>query len=843
MSKKEKKATKESKQFKKPVSKFSIILFWILGLSPFLFILYLRYVQTDNDSLPSVSMLENQEELLATTIFADDGMTVLGKYFTINRTSVPYNEISPYVISALISTEDERFENHSGIDAKAVGRALANMGEAGGASTITQQLAKLIFTLKERDERRAAQSDGIGPTEEEQRIAKMNGIERRLYEKVKENVIALRLEKRYTKNEILTMYLNQFDFLQNAVGISSASRVYFNKNAADLSPDEAAILVGMCKNPGLYNPYGFTVKDYSSRISARKNISKDQVTIEEMNAERETDSLRAINRRNTVLYKWYENSKKDNPALTSKITKEQYDSLKALPIVTDYQSVDHKEGLAPYFRESLRGKITDILNEKLDNGKHRYTKVNGEPYSIYNDGLKIYTTINVDIQKHAENALVKHLKNNIQEPFTKNNHRTDKYPFAYDIKESSIESLMNSARKRSTRYRNMRKRDVSTKEAIASFDKPIAMKVFSWKGDIDTVMTPNDSIRYYKNVMRAGLVSIEPQTGFIKAWVGGPDINHFSYDHVAQGKRQVGSIIKPFIYSAGMQFGVITPCETTPNISYCVDTQTGAGVEDMTQWCPKNSGSKMDGKPVQFQNGLANSMNNITVAVMSKMGGVAGPRAVAKLMSDLNINVRPEDIVPAMCLGTMDLSLLEMVGAQSAFVNGGIYTEPTSIIRIEDRNGNVIFEHQPVAREAMSEELAYATLSMMQKVITQGTGASLRGTWRGDWGGITQPTAGKTGTTQNNSDGWFMGLTPDLVTGVWVGAEDMAIRFRSMEWGQGARLALPIYGYMMQDVYKDPKIHISTGEFEVPFGYASSMYNCSNKSGSDDGQKVPDFGW
>ncbi|WP_107037346.1 transglycosylase domain-containing protein [Brumimicrobium mesophilum] len=840
MSKKVAKAKKEDTHFKKPVARIFIILLWIVGLVPFLFILYLRYVQTDSESLPSVSMLENQEELLATTIFADDGMTELGKYWTINRTSVPYNEISPYVISALISTEDERFEDHSGIDAKAVGRALANMGEAGGASTITQQLAKLIFTLKERDERRASRADGDGPSDEEKRIANMNGIERRLYEKVKENVIALRLEKRYTKNEILTMYLNQFDFLQNAVGISSAARVYFNKSASDLSREEAAILVGMCKNPGLYNPYSFTVKDYSDRLSARNNISKDQVTEEAMAEERASDSLRAINRRNTVLFKWYENSKKENVSLTSTITKEQYDSLKALPIVTNYQSVDHKEGLAPYFRESLRGKIADILSEKLDNGKLRYTKTNGEGYSIYNDGLKIYTTINVDIQKHAENALVKHLKKNIQEPFTKNNHRTDKYPFAYNIKDESIASLMNSARKRSIRFRSMRKNGASVKEAVASFDKPVSMKVFSWNGDIDTVMTPNDSIRYYKNIMRAGLVSIEPQTGFIKAWVGGPDINHFSYDHVAQGKRQVGSTIKPFIYSAGMQFGVITPAETTPNISYCVDVQTGSRPEDMKQWCPKNSGSKMHGEPIPFEKGLANSMNNITVAVMSKMGGVAGPRAVAKLLSNLNINLREEDVVPAMCLGVMDLSLLEIVGAQSAFVNGGIFTEPTSIIRIEDRNGNVIFEHQPVSREAMSEELAYATLSMMQKVVTQGTGASLRGTWRGDWGGITQPTAGKTGTTQNNSDGWFMALTPDLVTGVWVGAEDMAVRFRSMTWGQGARLALPIYGYMMQEVYKDPKIHISQGEFEVPYGYANSMYNSKSKSGTgtDD---TPDF--
>src|SRR5690554_2321799 len=837
-----KKAKTEKPQFKKPVSTGLIVLLWLVGLIPFLFIVYLRYVQTDNESLPSVSMLENQEELLATTIYSDDGITELGKYWKVNRTSVGYNEISPYVVSALISTEDERFVDHSGIDAKAVGRALANMGEAGGASTITQQLAKLIFTLKERDERRQAQRDDAGPTEEEKRLEKMSKIERRLYEKVKENVIALRLEKRYTKNEILTMYLNQFDFLYNAVGISSASRVYFNKKASELSPEEAAILVGMCKNPGLFNPYGFTVTNYEDRIARRKNISNDQVTIEEVVAEREKDSIRTIKRRNVVLYKWYENSAKDNPALTSKITKAEYDSLKQLPITTDYQTVDHKEGLAPYFRESLRNTIANILTEKQDNGDLKYRKSNGDAYSIYEDGLRIYTTINVDIQKHAENALIKHLKKNIQEPFTKNNLRTAKYPFAYDIKDQVIENLMNSARKRSERYIKMRALDVPDKEILASFEKAVPMKIFSWNGEIDTIMTPNDSIRYYKNIMRAGLVSVEPQTGFIKAWVGGPDINHFAYDHVAQGKRQVGSTIKPFIYSAGMQFGVITPCETTPNISYCVDVQTGSRPEDMKSWCPKNAGAKMDGKPVAFEEGLANSMNNITVSVMSRMGGVAGPRAVAKLMRDLNINVREEDIVPAMCLGVMDLSLLEMVGAQTAFVNGGIYTQPTSIIRIEDRNGNVIYEHQPIAKEAMSEELAYATLMMMQKVVTTGSAASLRGTWRGDWGGVTHPTAGKTGTTQNNSDGWFMGLTPDLVTGVWVGAEDMAVRFRSMEWGQGARLALPIYGYMMQEVYKDPNIHISTDNFEEPYGYSNSMYNCDNKSNSGSSNIDPEFG-
>jgi penicillin-binding protein 1A len=835
------KKVKEKPKFRRPISNALIIIVWLVGLLPLFGILYLRYVQTDDENLPSEAMLENQEELLATTVYTDDGLTELGKYWKVNRTSVNYDEISPYVISALIATEDERYEEHSGIDPKAVARALINMGEAGGASTITQQLAKLIFTLAQREAKRNAELQGDGKTNEEKATEKMSVLEKRLYEKVQENIIALRLERRYTKREIITMYLNQFDFLYNAVGIASASRVYFNKTPIDLNPEQAAILVGMCKNPGLYNPFAFKTRNYRGIIASNNKVKPSEVSDSQVVKERAEDSLRAVERRNVVLFKWRENSEKNNPALTSVISEKEYDSLKALPIITDYQTVDHKEGLAPYFRESLRSELANILSAKDEKGNYKYTKTNGEPYSLYEDGLKVYTTIDPNIQKHAENALKKHLKKNLQEPFTKNNKRSKKYPFAYNIDDKIVEQMMNSARKRSVRYKSGINNGKAKDEVLKEFEKPVQMKVFSWDGEIDTVMTPNDSIRYYKNIMRAGLVSIEPQTGFIKAWVGGADINHFNYDHVRQGKRQVGSTIKPFIYSAGMRFGVITPCETTPNISYCVDVQKGPEESDMVSWCPGNSGDELDGKPITFAKGLANSMNNITVAVMARMGGTAGPNAVAKLMRDLNIEIRDADIVPAMALGVMDLSLLEMVGAQTAFVNKGIFTKPTSLMRIEDRHGNIIYDHTPQSKEVMSEELAYATLTLMRNVVLNGTGASLRGTWRGDWGGVTQPTAGKTGTTQNNSDGWFMGLTPDLVTGVWVGAEDMAVRFRSMQWGQGARMALPIYGYLMQEVYKDPNIHISTEEFKVPFGYENSIYNCNNKSQNNNNQELPDF--
>lgn len=827
-------------KFNNKLSNAIVISIWFIGLIPLFAILYLRYIKTEGENLPSVALLENQEEMLATTVFAGDGITELGKYWKVNRSSVNYNEISSNVTSSLISTEDERYEEHSGIDAKAVGRALANMGKSGGASTISQQLAKLMFTLKERDDRRNAQLDGQQETEEEKMMRGMGKYEKRIYEKVKENIIALRLENRYTKKEIITMYLNQFDFLYNAVGIASAAKVYYNKEPKDLLAEEAAMLIGMCKNPGLYNPYGFKVKNYRRRIAHEKGISPEDVSLEDVKASKDRDSLRAVDRRNTVLYKWYENSKKDNPALTSKITKEEYDSLKQIPLYTNYQTVDHKEGLAPYFRESLRNEIRTLLAEKNTDGSYKYAKSDGKPFDIYEDGLKIYTTIDPKMQLYAEQAVAKHLGETLQKHFSKNNSKTKNYPFDNRINDEKVNQLLNSAMKRSERYRRGIEAGQSDSDVRSEFNEPSEMKIFSWQGEIDTVLTPMDSIRYYKNFLRAGLISIEPQTGFIKAWVGGADIHHFGYDHVKQGKRQVGSTIKPFIYSAGMRFGVVTSCETTPNIKYCVDIQNGSNSSNMKSWCPQNSGAKMNGEPISFRKGLAQSMNNITVAVMARMGGTAGPSAVAKLMRDLNIEIRDEDVVPAMCLGVMDLSLWEMVGAQCAFVNKGIYNKPTALLRIEDRNGNLIYEAIPQSKEVMSEELAYATVDIMKDVINGGTGGSLRAASR-PWGGITQPMAGKTGTTQNNSDGWFMGLTPDLVTGVWVGAEDMAVRFRSMEWGQGARMALPIYGYLMQKVYADKSIKLSNGDFEVPDGYASSPFNCRNLNNSN--SPIPDMGF
>jgi penicillin-binding protein 1A len=741
------------------------VLVWLAVILPFL-VIYFMLGQA-RPTLPTYETLENPPDMQASIVYSDEGEE-LGRYWKINRKNITYNAISQNVFSALIATEDERFYSHSGIDARAIGRALSGfaVGESkGGASTISQQLAKLLFTDPAKSKWQ------------------------RLRQKFGENILATRLERSYVKEEIITMYLNRFDFLYNAVGIATAAHVYFNKTADQLSIQEAAMLIGMCKNPSYYNP--------------RKNPNT------------------ALNRRNVVLHQWYKNS--DNEGVTVKLTEQMYDSIKALPIELDYQGADHKRGPAPYFREILRRDVQSLLAEKNADGSLKYKKNDGTKYDIYEDGLRIYTTINIRMQQHAENAMEKHLKETLQPEFDKNNKRTKNFPFSNNLNENQVNALMNSAIKRSDRYRLAKQAGKSDAEIKKEFDTPVEMTVFSWNGDIDTTLSPRDSIRYYKNFLRAGLLSIEPQTGFVKAWVGGIDFDHFAYDQVKLGKRQVGSTIKPFVYSAAIRFGVTSPCTKYADISYCVDipvtpTQTKS-------WCP-DPGTKLTGEMISVKRALANSLNNITVKLMAEMGATQGPQAVAQLMRDLGIEIRNEDIVPAMCLGIMDLSLFELVGAQAAIANKGIYNKPQVIMRIEDRNGKVIYEGIPESKESMNEHLAYTTITMMKGAIDGGTGGSLRAAWR-PWGGLTTPIAGKTGTTQNNSDGWFMGLTPDLVTGVWVGAEDRAVHFRSMEWGQGARMALPIFGHYMKSIYNDSKIKISTGDFEAPENYDRSIFNCS----------------
>lgn len=820
MAQKSKGPAKES--FSPKQHKRATIAYWLLATFPLYFIGALLLFQSE-DNLPPVAMLDNPPELLASVIIADDGETELGRYWKINRTSVEYRKISPNVTDALIATEDERFHEHSGVDFRAIGRAIINVGGAGGASTITQQLAKQLYTLQLRDRMELARANGEDVEASSGRIGRMWT---RLNEKARENIIATRLEARFTKEEIITMYLNQFDFLYNAVGISNASKVYFNKKPSSLSKEEAAMLVGMCKNPALYNPYTFKIKNYRLSLARNKGVEPSAITAAEISEARSADSLRALTRRNQVLMQWLKNSDEGNEALRQKLTQAEYDLLSKKPLITNYQVVDHKRGIAPYFRESLRNEVTELLQTKNADGSLVYKREDGLPYDIYRDGLRIYTTLNADMQAHAEYALERHLKDEMQPLFDKNNKSAKNWPFSNSLTDDEVNSILTSSMRRSDRYRMLSDAGLSEDEIRKNFNEPTQMRVFSWKGERDTIMTPMDSMRYYKSFLQAGLISIEPSTGFIKAWVGGANIDHFAYDHVKLGKRQVGSTIKPFVYASGITMNVVKPGLVIPNINYCVELYDPSGNPD-GQWCPRNSDGSGKGGTVSIQKGLAMSMNNVVVYVMKQMGALAGPKTVAKLMRDMDIELQDRDIVPAMCLGSMDLSLYELVGAQSTFVNKGIFNKPTSILRIEDRSGHVIYSAKTVSKEALNEHVAYTILKMMKGVIQGGTGSRLRG--GAAYGGIAYPTAGKTGTTQNNSDGWFVGLTPDLATGVWVGAEDRGVRFRSTDLGQGARTALPIYGYYMNKVYKDPKIAISTTDFEAPRNFDNTVFNLTGE--------------
>ena len=461
-----------------------------------------------------------------------------------------------------------------------------------------------------------------------------------------------------------------------------------------------------------------------------------------------------------------------------------------------------------------------MLREKNEDGSFKYKRTDGMPYDLYSDGLKIYTTIDPNMQQYAEEAVERYLKEDLQKQFDRNNKGLKNWPFTNSVSDEQVAGIMKSARRGAQRYLSLQAQGYSENEILKNFKTATPMRIFSWKGEIDTLMTPDDSIRYYKSYLHAGLVSIEPQTGFVKAWVGGANFDHFAFDHVKQGKRQVGSTIKPFVYATALAMGVVKPCMTFEPGSYCVDLMDASGNIN-GRWCP---GGEAAGS---VQDGLALSSNPTTVAVMSRMGGYAGPKTISKLLKDVDINLRPEDEVPSMCLGVMDLSLYEMVAAQCIFANNGIYNRPTTIMRIEDRSGNVIYSAKNVSKEVLNANVAYETLKMMKGVITRGTGGSLRS--GRSWGNILAPTAGKTGTTQSNADGWFMGLTPELVTGVWVGAEDRSVRFRSTDQGQGARTALPIYGYYMQKVYKDPVIALSTTDFDVPASYDPKQFQCTGQ--------------
>lgn len=799
--------------------------FWAFALLPFFLVAGLLLLQSEDD-LPPVSMLDNPPELQASLILAKKSVkedTVIGRFWQVNRTSVKYREISPFVTDALISTEDERFLKHSGVDFRALARSFTSFGRSGGASTIPQQLAKLLFTLQQRQREELALASGAKL--EIPYVGGILGKFRRVSEKARENIIAKRLEERFTKEEIITMYLNQFDFLYNAVGIENASRVYFNKSPKDLTKSEAATLIGLCKNPTLYNPYSYQIRNYRAKIAENKGISPSEVSKDDILAARSKDSLNAHKRRNQVLFQWLKNSEKGNEALRTKITRAEFDRICKEPIIIRYRSLDHKEGMAPYFRKELRTEVQSILLAKKTDGTFKYLREDGNPYDIDADGLRIYTTLNPTMQRYAEYAVERHIKDELQPQFDINNRGLKNYPFSNSIKQEVVEEIMTSARHNSDRYKKYVALGLSESEINKEFNVPVEMTVFSWNGERDTIMSPNDSIRYYKAFLHAGLVSMDPTTGFVKAWVGGVNFKHFGYDHVRQGKRQVGSTIKPFVYAAALSMKVVNPCTGFSANEYCLNLVDHNTNEVVGQYCPAGPAAP------SVRDGLAQSSNKVTVAVMGRMGAfnpvqkTGGPYQIEKLLKKMEINLHPNDVVPSMCLGSMDLSLLQMVAAQCVFPNNGIYVRPTFIERITDRNGKVIYSATEHREQALNATVAYEMLQMMKGVINFGTGGSLRG--GRSWGGITAPTAGKTGTTQNNSDGWFVGITPELVTGVWVGAEDRAVRFKSMTWGQGGRMALPIYGYYMQRVYKDPVIALSTRDFEAPSDYDPAVYDCT----------------
>lgn len=691
-------------------------------------------------AMPSFEDLENPESNLATEIISSDGVTI-GKFYNENRTPIKYQDLPPHLVKALIATEDERFYEHSGIDAKRTFGAAAKLGQNGGASTISQQLAKQLF-------------HGEGS----------KFFLFRVIQKVKEWIIAIKLERQYTKDEIIAMYFNVYDFNNYAIGIRSASKTYFSKEPKDLTIDESAMLVGMFKNSSLYNPV------------------------------RNPQGVK--NRRNVVLSQMLK---------SHIITESQKESLSKLPIKLDFKLQTHKEGLATYFREYLR--------EYMKNWVKENKKPDGTDYDIYTDGLKIYTTIDSKIQEHAEEAVQAHMKN-LQQEFFAQQKDNKNAPFL-NITADETKRIMTQAMHNSERWRIMKDMDKTEEEIAASFEVKTKMKIFSWKGPIDTLMTPMDSIRYYKHFLQAGVMSMEPQTGHIKAWVGGIDYKYFQYDHVGQGARQVGSTFKPFVYATAIEQLGMSPCDSIIDSPFMIHK----GRHNVTaDWEPKNSDHQYRGM-VTLKKALALSINTVSAKLIDK----TGPEAVAALTKKLGVKSNIPN-QPSIALGAVEITVEDMVAAYSTFANQGVYIKPQFISRIEDKNGVVLYEPVPETHDVLNKDIAYAVIKLLEGVTETGSGVRLRtqGGGSGDnrWTGypyvFTNPIAGKTGTSQNQSDGWFIGMVPNLVTGVWVGCEDRSARFKGITYGQGATAALPIWGYMMKKCYEDKDLLISKDPFERP---------------------------
>ncbi|WP_300703165.1 transglycosylase domain-containing protein [Bacteroides sp.] len=715
--------------------------------------------------MPPVEDLENPNYKFATEVLSEDGK-VLGtySYSKENRVYIGYGDLSPNIINALIATEDVRFTEHSGIDAKALFRALVKRGvfmqkNAGGGSTITQQLSKQLYSPS------------------------ADNIIERLFQKPIEWVIAVKLERYYTKEEILTMYLNKFDFLNNAVGIKTAAFTYFGSEPKDLKIEEAATLIGMCKNPSLYNPVRF-----NERSRGRRNVVLDQMR------------------------------------KAGYITSEECDSLQALPLKLVYNRVDHKEGMATYFREYLRGVLTakepnksdyrgwqmqkyyedslDWVNNPLYGWCEKNTKKDGSKYNLYTDGLKIYTTIDSRMQKYAEDAVTEHLKE-LQGYFFKEKKGAKKAPYTFRLTQEQVDEILGRAMKQSDRYRSMKSAGASDAQIKKAFDTPEQMSVFSWEGEKDTIMTPMDSIRYYKFFLRAGFMSMDPRSGHVKAYVGGPNYHYFQYDMAMVGRRQVGSTIKPYLYTLAMENG-FSPCDEVRHVEYTLIDENGK------PWTPRNANKKRYGEMVTVKWGLANSDNWVTAYLMSKLN----PYNLKRLIN--TFGVRNREIVPSvsLSLGPCEISVGEMVSAYTAFPNKGIRVAPLFVTRIEDSDGNVLATFSPEMQEVISASSAYKMLVMLRAVVNEGTGGRVRRL------GVKADMGGKTGTTNFNADGWFMGFTPSLVSGVWVGGEDRDIHFDTMLHGQGASMALPIWAKYMVKVFGDKSLGYDENErFQLPEGF------------------------
>ena len=735
---------------------WSVVLVGIIGVFVFFWLISAGKL----GFMPTFEELENPNNRFASEVYFADG-PIMNRYFEKeNRKYIEYREIPQSVIDALIATEDVRFYDHSGVDVRGLFRVAKGLltanTSAGGGSTISQQLAKMLF-----------------PRESDLNVFEL------AIRKFREWVIAVRLEKSYTKEEILTMYLNKYDFLNLAVGISSAADIYFQVPLDSLKVEQAAMLIGMAKNSSYYNP-----------------VRRPELT---------------LNRRNVVLSQMYK---------YDKITREECDSLKKLPLGLNFKRVDHKEGLATYFREYLRLFMTankpdrkryrDLSQFRLDSVAwetnplygwcKKNVKVDGSHYDLYSDGLKIYTTLDSRMQKYAEEAVREHLSRDLQPLFDKEKVKKHRPPFSNDMTPAEIEEVLDRSIRQSERYRVLSKQGMSFDEIRKTFDQPLKMQVFTWNGIRDTVMTPLDSIKHYKSFFRSGFMVMQPQTGYIKAYVGGPDYRYFMYDMVSAGKRQVGSTIKPILYTLAMQEG-LGPCDKVPNIPQTFILPTGE------PWSARG-GTKRQGEMVTLRWGLANSENNISAWVLKQFT----PEAVAQMAHKMGITSFI-DPVPSVFLGTAEITVKEMVAAYSIFANKGVYNSPLPVYRIEDKYGNVLQEFRPESREVITENTAYLMCNLLEGVVTGGTGVRLRYKYK-----LMNPMGGKTGTTQKHADGWLMGVTPDLVGGVWVGAEDRSIHFQNLANGQGASMALPIWAKFLLKAYADPRLKMSDRPFDRPAG-------------------------